>query len=75
MTARNTPPPATSGRQLATPEEVADFLNGIPVKTLTQWRYRGIGPRYRKVGRYVRYEWAEVHAWVARQAPDRIWWD
>ena len=73
MTARNSAGP--SNRPLATPEDLAEFLNGIPVKTLAQWRSKGIGPKYRKVGRHVRYDWADVHAWVARQLPDRPWWD
>jgi hypothetical protein len=60
-------------RPLATPEDLAEFLNDIPVKTLAQWRSRGIGPRYRKVGRHVRYDWADITAWLARQCPDRTW--
>lgn len=67
------PNPSPSRGQLATPEELAEFLNDIPLKTLAQWRYRGVGPKYRKVGRYVRYDWADVHAWLDRQYPDRIW--
>lgn len=72
MTARQ----ATAGhdRPLATPEDLAGFLNNIPLKTLAQWRSRGVGPKYRKVGRHVRYDWADIHAWLARQYPDRTWW-
>ena len=58
-------------RPLATPEDVARYLNNIPVKTLAQWRSKGTGPQYRKIGRHVRYDWAEVHAWLAGQRPDR----
>ncbi len=61
----------SENRPLATPEDVARFLNNIPVKTLAQWRSKGTGPQYRKVGRHVRYDWADVHAWLARQRPDR----
>ena len=36
-------------------QDVADYL-GIPPRTLYNWRCRGIGPRARRVGRYLRYE-------------------
>lgn len=73
MTARQQNPAVVSGQPLATPEDLAEFLNDIPVKTLAQWRYLGTGPKYRKVGRHVRYDWADIHAWLARQCPDRNW--
>jgi predicted DNA-binding transcriptional regulator AlpA len=50
--------------QLASTAEVANVL-GIPGKTLVEWRSRGIGPDYLKVGRYVRYRWSAVNAWLA----------
>ena len=53
-------------RALATPQEVADYLRK-PVKTLAEWRYRGIGPAYHRSGRDVRYAWSDVLDWVARQ--------
>lgn len=46
--------------------DAADYL-GIPYKTLYNWRTRGIGPRARRVGRYLRYEEHEVRAWFAAQ--------
>ncbi|GAA0636313.1 hypothetical protein GCM10009535_10680 [Streptomyces thermocarboxydovorans] len=52
---------------LATPAEVAAYL-GVPVKTLYQWKYRGIGPNVHKVGRHLRYRWHEVDAWVTSQS-------
>jgi predicted DNA-binding transcriptional regulator AlpA len=51
---------------LATPQEVAGFLRK-PVKTLTNWRSLGTGPKYRKVGRDVRYDWADVRTWYDQQ--------
>lgn len=60
--------PVNHPEQLATSEQVADFLQ-IPVKTLAEWRSRGIGPEYRKIGRHVRYEWPAVLRWVASQQP------
>ena len=60
---------AAARRTLATPAEVADYL-GVPVNTLTAWRYRGTGPRYCKIGRHVRYRWSDVEAFVAAQAKE-----
>ncbi|MBN3585972.1 helix-turn-helix domain-containing protein [Algoriphagus aestuarii] len=50
-----------------TVEDVAAYLR-VPVTTLYQWRYRRVGPRASRVGRYLRYDPAEVRAWVERQA-------
>jgi hypothetical protein len=49
--------------QLATPEQVADSLN-VKTETLAQQRYRGIGLPYIRVGRAVRYRWADVQAYL-----------
>jgi excisionase family DNA binding protein len=58
------------GKQVAdsllTPEGLAEFL-GVPVATLYQWRYRGIGPRAYRVGRHLRYAPEEVDRWLAEQ--------
>ncbi|HEY1701184.1 MAG TPA: helix-turn-helix domain-containing protein [Trebonia sp.] len=54
---------------LAKPAEVADYL-GIPDHTLAQWRYRGIGPRYSRVGRHIRYRWSDVERWLDENATD-----
>ncbi len=40
---------------------------GIPEATLAQWRYRGTGPRYAKVGRHIRYSEQDVTAWLEAQ--------
>ena len=65
MAARTAKAPASAKPQaLGTGAEVAEVL-GIPEKTLTEWRCRGIGPEYLKVGRYVRYRWSAVNAWLA----------
>ncbi len=52
---------------LATQEEVAEYLR-VPPSTLEQWRWRKVGPRWSKVGRYVRYDWADVEAWRIAQS-------
>ncbi|MFG2381239.1 helix-turn-helix transcriptional regulator [Streptomyces avermitilis] len=51
-------------------EELADFL-GVPLKTVYIWNHRHQGPRAHKVGRYLRYRWPEVEAWLEAQAVDR----
>jgi predicted DNA-binding transcriptional regulator AlpA len=56
-----TPVPATEA--LLSPESVAAFLS-IPVKTLYQWRYKGVGPRGLRIGRHLRYLPADVEAWL-----------
>lgn len=52
---------------LWTAEDVSTFL-GVPVSTLYQWRYRRQGPRARKVGRHLRYDPADVRAWLNEAA-------
>lgn len=47
--------------------DVSAFL-GVPVGTLYQWRHRRIGPRARRVGRYLRYDPADVRAWFDGKA-------
>jgi excisionase family DNA binding protein len=42
--------------------DVAEYL-GIPHKTLYNWLTRGIGPRARRVGRYLRYEEQDLRPW------------
>lgn len=49
-------------QRLWTVEDVAEFL-GVPVRTLYDWRGRGYGPTAKKVGRYLRYDPAEVERW------------
>jgi len=58
-------------RALATSSEVATFL-GVPPKTLDQWAYQGIGPRWSKVGRYRRYRWADVEKWLDKNASGQV---
>jgi predicted DNA-binding transcriptional regulator AlpA len=58
-----------SGRRripLATSREVAAYLQK-PMGTLAYWRHCGIGPRYRKIGKHVRYDWADVDEWLSQQ--------
>ncbi len=54
-----------SPERLLAPTEVSELL-GIPTRTLTDWRYRGEGPRYLRIGRHVRYRPAEIESWLER---------
>ena len=78
MLRRSSPPP-TRHRELRDPnrgetmekllsaEEVADFL-GVPVSTLYQWRHKGTGPTAFRVGRFLRYDPAQVRDWLTDSA-------
>lgn len=55
--------PSAVPDRLLSPDEVASFLS-VPVKTLYQWRYKGVGPRGLRVGRHLRYRQHEVEAWL-----------
>jgi hypothetical protein len=48
---------------LLTPEDVARLL-AVPTATLAQWRYRHQGPPFLRVGRCVRYDRADVLAYL-----------
>lgn len=54
---------------LLTPTDLAEYL-GVPLKTLYQWRYRGVGPPAVRVGRYLRYRRADVEVWLEKQERD-----
>lgn len=47
-----------------TTAEVAE-LTGIPEATLRFWRWQGTGPVSYRLGRAVRYDLDDVHAWMA----------
>jgi hypothetical protein len=55
---------------LGTPPEVAEYLH-TSVAQLAQFRYRGIGPRFVKVGRRVLYRWSDVADWLDRNTMQR----
>lgn len=45
-------------------ERFASGRLGVSVETLRGWRKQGRGPRYRKLGRAVRYSIADLEAFV-----------
>ncbi|MBP2585029.1 putative DNA-binding transcriptional regulator AlpA [Streptomyces sp. PvR006] len=50
-----------------TPEDIA-ALFGVPLETVYQWRKKRTGPPGFRVGKYVRYDPADVRAWVVQQS-------
>ena len=48
-------------------DNTAAFL-GVSKKTLANWRYRRIGPRYRKVGSMVFYDLPDLQEFAAGDA-------
>jgi Helix-turn-helix domain len=60
---RGSPSPPTCER-LWTAEELSEFLGGVPIATLYQWRYLGIGPVAFRVGKRLRYDPDEVRRWL-----------
>jgi hypothetical protein len=50
-----------------TPAQVVAMLPGITLRTLAMWRYRQVGPPYRKLGARIVYPLDELDAWVEGQ--------
>ena len=51
------------------PTDLADFL-GLPETTLRQWRHKGYGPRFVRLGKHVRYRPEDVRDWLDEQETD-----
>lgn len=52
--------------RLWTPDGLAQFFD-VPLSTVYRWRSTGSGPRGFRVGKYVRYDDAEVQAFIDQQ--------
>jgi excisionase family DNA binding protein len=50
--------------ELLTEAEVAELL-GVRPKTLARWRWKGVGPLHRKIGREVRYARSDLEDYIA----------
>ncbi len=46
--------------------ELAAYL-GLSSNTVEFWRFKGRGPRYFRVGKYIRYRKSDVDAWLEEQ--------
>jgi excisionase family DNA binding protein len=53
---------AKKGSPFLTTDQAARYV-GLSRQALEKMRRRGVGPRYRKHGRYVRYHIADLDAW------------
>ena len=67
MLPRNVKPEDVRPESLLTSEQVAGMLN-VKVGTLQGWRARGVGPRYMRLNRQIRYSLADVRAYLADKA-------
>ena len=56
-----------AGERLWTVTDTSTYP-GVPVQTLYQWRTRSLGPRAFRVGKHLRYDPADVRAWLDEQA-------
>lgn len=50
--------------KLLTPAEAGEYLGGIRTNTLANWRWRGGGPFYRKIGGRVRYAVSDLDKFI-----------
>lgn len=50
--------------ELKTPKEVADAF-GVTETTLAQWRSKGEGPAYARLGKAIFYPTDSLHRWIA----------
>jgi excisionase family DNA binding protein len=53
-----------------TPGELAKRV-GVPLRTIYTWNSFGGGPRFMKIGRYVRYRISDVERWETAHTVDR----
>jgi len=49
---------------LVSTRKAAEYLGGLKPNTLEGWRVHGIGPRYVKIGRSVRYSLDDLDAYI-----------
>ena len=48
-------------------EKQTSKITGMALQTLRNWRFKGVGPPYSKVGRAVRYRLDEIVAFMERK--------
>lgn len=54
-------------KEMALPEEAAEFLRLKTADTLRNWRSQGKGPRYVKNGHRILYPREELGLWLAKR--------
>lgn len=63
-------PPGHDRLRLVSAREAARFL-GLTLDQLYRLRERGEGPPGYRVGRHIRFRWADLKAWQTRQREGR----
>lgn len=48
---------------LMTSSELCDYLH-VPLRTVQDWRARGVGPKFFRIGKRVYYRHDDVAAWI-----------
>ena len=51
-------------QQLCNEEVAAQYLGGLCPQTLQNWRYKGIGPKFIKVGGAIRYRLTDLEKYL-----------
>lgn len=64
---------AAALRPLLSVQELAAVLQ-VPVRTIYQWRLRGDGPQGMRVGKYLRFDPADVARWLDRRKAGHAGW-
>ncbi|MFC8345213.1 helix-turn-helix domain-containing protein [Streptomyces sp. NPDC057280] len=49
-----------------TPDDIAEMFE-VPIETVYQWRKKRTGPPGFRIGKHLRYDPADVHAYVTRR--------
>ncbi len=57
----------TARQPMATPQQVAEYLN-VSVNTVYDWRRKRTGPKASKVGIHLRYRCSDVEEWLDKQS-------
>jgi len=52
-----------------TPDDIAEMFE-VPKETVYQWRKKNTGPPSFRIGKYVRYDPADVRAYVTQRKTD-----
>lgn len=58
--------PNPTSSDLLTPSQLAERLN-VNERTLSEWRIRGYGPAYIRLGKSARYRTESVETWLLAQ--------
>lgn len=57
--------PEQKSDRLLSEREASTYLGVVSIRSLQDWRIRGVGPIYTKLGRRVAYEVADLEAFKA----------